>query len=560
MGKNFKYNSASVASVLIVLGFIVVINYLGSKAFQRVDITENKIYSVSNATKRILKKMDDIVRIDVYFSEDLPAHIKPIETDVRDMLGEYKAYAGKNLRISWKDPSKNQEMQQKVRRLGIPQVQMQSFEKDRASVMKGYLGIAVMYEDKKEILPVVKNMKNFEYDLSQAILKVMRDDVPKVAVLKTDTTAYIPPSVTRQMRQLRDYEDATKKKYKPIFDNLQENYEVKLVDISGGDSISNEYKTLIVPGGGENGFSQRDLFEIDQYFMKGGNLIVLADAVKVSMQYGVRGEPIDPAILDLTEHYGAKINHNMVLDAQCGAVQIPQNFGGMRMNVSVQYPYFVRVAGTGFRQENPAVSDLGQLIMPWVSSIDLGVDTMETDSSMAIGMPLVRSSEKSWIVSKNFNLDPQQNWNPPKDEMQPHTLIAYLYGSFPSYFAGKPVPPADTSDSLTAVQAEGTRVDKTSDVNHLIVSGDSDFLSQQNASQGSIAWLQNVVDWLTLDDNLIAVRSRGMADRSIRKSDIEGESTLKPNVYRYVNILLMPAIVVIFGIFVFMRRRKTTAS
>jgi gliding-associated putative ABC transporter substrate-binding component GldG len=560
MGKKLTYNSTSIVFVLIVLGFIVVINYLGTKAFTRIDMTQNKIYSISRATKDILRKMDDIVRIDVYFSKDLPPHVKTIENDVRDMLGEYKAYAGKNLRISWKDPSQDEDTRQRVRRLGIPEVQMQSFEQDKASVMKGYLGIAVLYEDKKEVLPVVQNIRNFEYDLTQAILKVKRDDVPKVGVLKTDTTAFIPQNVVRQMRQMRNYEDQTKKQYKPIFENLEENYEVKLVHVADGDSIGSDFRTLIIPGGGNNSFSRRMLYEIDQYFMKGGNCIVLADAMDISMQYGPRANPINPAILDLVEHYGVKVNHNMVLDAQCGHVQIPQNFGGMRMNVSVQYPYFVRVGGEGFNQDNPAVSGLGQMIMPWVSSLDFLVDTVETDTTFAMGVPLVRSSAKSWTVSDNINLDPQQQWQPPKDAMKRHTLIGYLYGSFESYFAGQSVPPADTGDTLTVDEKNRATIDKTKGENHLVVAGDSDFLSQQNANQGSGAWLKNVVDWLTLDDNLIEIRSRGMADRTIRKSELEEESTLRPNVYRYVNVLLMPFVVVCIGIFIFLRRRKTNPA
>ncbi|MBD3321708.1 MAG: hypothetical protein GF350_11490 [Chitinivibrionales bacterium] len=567
--KSIKYQSQSAVFVLIVLGFIAVANYLLTKWFVRVDLTENKIYSISDASKRILQDLDDIVNIKCYFSRDLPPNLKSLETDVRDILSEYKAYAGKNIRIEWVDPGEDEEEKSKVRSLGIPEVQLQTFEKDKAQVMRGYLGIAVLYADKKEVLPVVQNLKNFEYDLTTAIMKVMRSSTPKVGVLKTDTSIYIPPEVRMKMKM--NYSDPTETKYKPVFDNLKENYEVETVDITDGQKISTEIKTLIILGGNEESFTERDLFEIDQYFMQGGKLIVGVDAVGIDFQRGATGKVQNPDIIKLMEHYGARVENDMVLDASCGNVQIPQKFGAFQMNVAVPYPYFVKVFGEGFNSDNPAVSTLSELILPWPSSITLLVD--KADSSAGTGSAaqphatvLARSSEKSWTASGYFNLNPQQEWQPPEDDLKRSNLMVYLNGHFESYFAGKSIPPAkepDTSDTSGDIALSDKDKDReiipSAENGHLVIAGDADFLSAQNASPGSIAWLMNVVDWLTLDESLISIRTRAMVDRSIQKDQLE-EGSVQPNFIRIINIVLMPLIVIIIGFVIYLNRREKTGA
>ena len=82
---------------LIVLGLIVVANYLGTRWFKRLDLTEGKEFTISQATKKTMKGLDDIINIKVFCSKNLPQQLQKNVTDIRDMLAEYKAYAGKKL-------------------------------------------------------------------------------------------------------------------------------------------------------------------------------------------------------------------------------------------------------------------------------------------------------------------------------------------------------------------------------------------------------------------------------------------------------------------------------
>ncbi|MFW6253568.1 MAG: GldG family protein [Chitinivibrionales bacterium] len=479
--KKMTRSTQSIIYILAVLGFIVVINYLSNKAFKRVDLTESKQYSISSASKEMLNDLDDIVNVKVYFSENLPPRLQNLESGVRDLLTEFKVYAERNLRIEWEDPSKDEDTKSKVRELGIPEVQLQTVEKDKAQVMNGFLGIAVLYADEKEVLPVIQDLTNFEYDLMSAIMKVLRTETPKVGVVKTDTMPSLPPNIQQQMQT----PDGMEETYKPIFENLRKNYEVVTVDLSKGEPIDPSIRTLIVPGGDDKSFSERDLFEIDQYFMNGGNLIVLADAMKVDFQYGINATPSSPRILELVKHYGVSVEPKMVLDASCGRVNIPQKVGMFEMNVPVEYPYFIRLGAEGFNTDNPAVSGLSDVIMPWASPVKLLVGNADsTDSGTVNATVLAHSSEKSWTEAGRANLNPRQNWpqvlQNKQDQLEESNLMVHVTGSFNSYFAGKSVPsvkqPGAEGDSVMS-QISLSAQDSDRDITgqnvkgHLVVAG-----------------------------------------------------------------------------------------
>lgn len=571
--KKSTYKTNSFIFVLVILGFIVVANYLISKKFARIDLTENKVYSISKASKNLLKNLDDIVNINVYISKNLPPNMKKVEADVRDMLTEFKAYSGKYLRITWEDPSDDEEKKKKVKSMGIPEIQMQTFEKDKAQVINGFLGLAVLYADKKELIPVIQDVMNFEYDLAQCIMKVFRKEVPKIAILKTDTMPYFDEYMRYQMKGQMP-PDPTEEKYKPMFQKLKENYDVKTLVLDDGKPIDESYRTLIIPGGEDNTFTERDIFEIDQFFMKGGNLIVLADAIKIDMQRGLNAIMQAPRVFRLLEHYGVRVEKSMVVDASCGQVSIPQQVGPFQMNVPVNYPYITKVTAKGFNKSVAAVSGLAQMIMPWVSPLTLLVgnaDSSGTEGESKVeATVLVTSSDNSWVSPGQANLNPQQNWQQifasKKETLKPSNLIVYLSGAFSSYFSGKSIPTKNNAevDTVTGklkvdTEDQAREIVASNDKGHLIVSGDSDFMSAQGAAPGNIAWILNVVDWISLDENLISIRSRTLIDRTIKDDKLEAGNSYSAMI-RYTNVMLMPVIMIILGLIIYFRRREVVVS
>jgi gliding-associated putative ABC transporter substrate-binding component GldG len=545
-------------------------------------MTEGKEYTISPATRKIMKGLDDIINIKVYCSKNLPQQLQRNVTNIKDMLAEYKAYGGKKLRISWVDPAESENSRQEARSMGINEMQVQTIEKDKAQVVNGYLGIAVLFADRKEVLPFVQNLQNFEYDLTLAIMKVSRPTTPSVGILKVDTLQALPEQILRQIPKDKQQEERTEVKFAPLFEKLKDNYNVVTVDnIAKGTAIDSTLKALLIPGAAP--FSDRSLFEIDQYFMKGGKLIVLASGMKVEMNsyYGPMAVNVDSKLLDMLQFYGVKVNHDMVVDASCGQVQIPQKIGPFTGYVAVPYPYFVRIGSEGFNRSNPAVTPLSEVVMPWPSSLSLLVDQASDTrnvqkpnsaaSSSQSGVKatvLAHSSKKSWTVSGYVDLNPQQNWQPTSPStMKPSTLAAHLTGSFKSYFAGKTVPPVNQNapkDSLSKIalqpseDANRTIIQSNSN-GHLVVVANADFVSAQNSAPGNILMVMNLVDWLSQDENLIAIRARALKDRTI-DADLLKKDSAMPNIVRFINIITMPLLVIIAGIVIFLRRRETIAA
>ena len=577
--KKIKTRTELIVYIVIILGLIAVVNYLAIMKFGRLDLTEGKAYSISQASKKILKGLDDVINIKVYFSENLPPNLHRTVTDVKDMLSEYKAYGGKKLRISWVDPAESEKLKSEARSMGIPEIQLQTFEKDKAQVMNGYMGIAVLFGDKKEVLPVVQNLQNLEYDLTLAIMKVSRTETPKVGIVKVDTAPEYPPQMMRQMPEDAKKE-RTEEKFKPLFESLRQNYDVVTIDAMKGEPIDSSIKTIVVPG--SFSFSDRALFEMDQYFMKGGKLIVLSEAMRVDFNqyYGPQAVNVDSKLLDLVKFYGAKVEQNMVLDASCGQVQVPQKVGPFTMNVALPYPYFVRLGAESFLKSNPAVAPLSEVIMPWPSAITLLVDLANPDktdkkdtaastSSVQSGVKaviLAKTSPKSWTASGAIDLNPQQQWQPAADKLMPHAVAVYLNGGFKSYFAGKSVPPLKepaAGDSLAKINlANDPNANRTvigsNNAGHLVVISNSAFVSAQNGSPQNIMMVQNLIDWLSQDANLIAVRTRSVKDRTI-DADLLKKGSSKPGVIRFINIIAMPLLVILIGIVIFIRRREKIA-
>jgi len=102
--------------------FFAIINAFSSNHFTRIDLTEDKRYTVSKSTKKLLTELDDIVNIKVYLSKDLPPYVVMLTGQVKDLLEEYKIYSEGNINIEYIDPSSDPMIQQKLRFMGIPQV------------------------------------------------------------------------------------------------------------------------------------------------------------------------------------------------------------------------------------------------------------------------------------------------------------------------------------------------------------------------------------------------------------------------------------------------------
>ena len=501
----------------------MLINFLSTRRFIRADLTEDKRYTISKATKNVIRALDDIVTITVYFSTD-PAEVAQIRRNVRDILDEYNAFS-KNLQIDFVNPANFDEGQkQELAFKGIREVQINVYKQDKAEIANVYMGISIGYSGKEETLPLVRSTANLEYELTSAILKVITKEAKTVGFLTGHGEFDINDQNYQQFRQLLDK-------------NGQGQYNITSINLQDGKAVDATLTTLVVAGV-KQPLTEREKYELDQFIMRGGRAIFLVDPIQ--MQPGtLQGTPLSTGLNDLLEHYGAKLGNNLLIDRRFhDSARFQQGF----MTVFQPYPYFVKIVKSNFSTEHTITNQLEALTLPWTSSIEVIARENITAT------PLAKTSEFGQTLQGYYNLRP--DFPVPDAETQAYPVAVALEGQFKSFYTDKEIPPVATNDvtntegTETPMPAQDTEARTTvteSAQTQIVVVGTAQFLTQMRSD--GINFFLNTVDWLTLGDALIGIRSQAITDRPLREV-----SEIEKNFIKYLCTVGIPLLVVIFGL------------
>ncbi len=513
-----KVKTNRTINLILFLAVIVVINLLASNFFARVDLTENKIYTLSDATKKVLKNLKDRVIIRAYFSEGLPAQYAEYRRIIKDKLDEYKVYAGDKLQYEFIDPSDSLG-KERARADGIPQVRINVFENDQYTARNVYLGLVVVYEDKKEVLPVVSDISWLEYELTRAILKVSS---PETYV------GYVTSNGTPDME----------KDVPTFIQLLRSQYNVMPVNLD--HPVPKRVSTLILLQPTE-AFTDSQLYNLDQFVHRGGKLAVFADKILADFDNGT-ARRLDLGLNRLLQNYRVKINDDIVLDRYHVQITVPQIVGSVIRFVRQDYPFIPIVMN--FDRTNPVVKDLENVNFIVVSSIDT---SMLPNSGLKYSI-LARSSQYAYRMKDHYTISPNYQISPDMYNESNIPLAVSLFGKFKSMFA-------DSSD--TSAESPETKI---------VVVGDGDFvkdkfLGRDPSRNPNMIFALNLVDWLTLSEGLISIRSREVTYRPLQKivdgKPVEFTKAEKSKI-KFMNILIPVSIVLIFGIiyFIYMGMKK----
>ena len=141
--------------ISILVGILLLLNLIGRNWYKRFDLTDNKMYSLSKSSEDVLGKIDDLLTMKVYFSDDLPGELSNTQRFLQDLLEEYEAQSD-NIRFFFTNPESNEALEEEARKDGIQPVQMQVVEDDKLEIKRVYVGMVMLYEDKKETIPFTK--------------------------------------------------------------------------------------------------------------------------------------------------------------------------------------------------------------------------------------------------------------------------------------------------------------------------------------------------------------------------------------------------------------------
>ncbi len=487
--------------IALALGVFVLLNVVNYKLYTRLDFTQDKRYSLSDATKGILDELTAPVTVTAYFSENLPPDIERLRKELRDMLVEYSDYSDGYVVYDFVDPNSDPQIEMKAQQAGVAPVMINVREKDQLKQQKAYLGVVLQYEDKSETIPLIRPDTPLEYELSSAIKKISAKNKPKVALLQGQGE----PSLA-EMQQLNDLLSVT-----------HEIVEVSFTDTSG---IPADISTLAVIAPKDT-IPDKYVKYLDEFVRNGGNVVVALNRVE-GLLNEARGVGLSTGFEKWLEKFGVNVNENFVIDQQCSNIMVTQRQGIFTINTPVSFPYLPIV--TAFEKNNPITAGLESVMFPFVSSIDYS----KADTAITV-TPLLFSSKVSGTQKPPVYFDVMKKWRR-EDFKESHLPLG--------------------------VALEGKLLgDK---VTRMVVFGDGDFIVNGSGQQAqrlqddNVNLMANAIDWLSDDTGLIALRTKVITSRPIDPSISESVKTM----LKYVNFLLPIVLLVLYGIIRFQAKKK----
>ncbi|HTX86611.1 MAG TPA: GldG family protein [Candidatus Nanoarchaeia archaeon] len=495
-------------TIIIIIGLLLAVNFIFSQIHFRWDLTANGDYSLAAASKKTAAALPDVVNIKTYFSKNLPAQYLDLQQQVGDLLDEYASYSNGKIKVRQIDPATLKDAQNELAAKGIPTLQFNVLRNDSYQVVNGYLGIALQYGDKSEVIPVVSDTSNLEYQVTSDLKKLTGKNLPVIGLVTSNKTVPAtgdPNSGDTLMTQ--------------SYAKLTDLYQVKNIDLSK-DALTDDITALLIVGPKDK-FTDDELKKIDAFVMKGKSLILLVDGVNVAK--GLSAAKNDLGLDKLLGAYGLKVNTDLITDTSNGRASFSSNNGSYTMSYMINYPLWPKILPNNMDKTNVIVANLQSLIFPWASSIAV---TPKDGENVVY---LAKSSGDAREETDNFALDPQAAGNV-GGQVRQYNFAVYVSGKLMSAF--------------------GTG---STDKARIAVVGDSDFATDNFTGQGSdnLLFFQNLVDGLSLDSDLINIRAKTATERPITLPSTAAKETM-----RYLNIFGVTAAVLIFGVLRYFWRRR----
>jgi len=512
-----KYtNIFSPVGIILIVANIVLLNMWTSNFFGRIDLTETKMYTLSDVTKDVLRNLEEPLTIKAYFTKDLPAPYNNIAQFAEDHLSEMKAYGRGNFRFEFLDPSDEDQLKEEAEGFKLEPVQVNEYKADKVQFKLAYMGMALIYEDRQEIIPVIQSLENLEYEILSKIKRVTSEVTPTIGFLQGHGEPPLRESMTALDSELRKL------------------YDIKNISLSGKPELLDNIALLCVIGAKDD-IPESDRFWIDQYIMKGGKVLFALNTVDTDisqMQANRSGLRID----QWTENYGFRLENQLIMDRKAPTLPFQTMTRYGRQITMVIYPLFPEIIS--FNRENMAMSSLRQVRMYFPNPIDTTLTAGNDDLTFT---PLLYTSANASVQASPFDINPLTQRNVKDWDQGPYALGGMIQGKFTSYWKDKEIPLNDDGEPISE-----DPIIPVSEDNRMIVIGDANFIQDQFLVPGldNLTMVLNIVDWLVQDERLITIRSRDVSSRPIAEISDGGRKTVK-----YANAIIPPLLVVLYGLF-----------
>ncbi len=534
------YASNAILYAVFVVGVVVLVNLIGTRFFGRIDLTEAKVYTLSQPSRDLVKHLPDFLNVKAFISSDLPPEIKTLSRYVRDTVDEYRTSSNGKFRWEALDPSADKSLEQEASRCKVEKIQIQVLRGTKFEMGSYYLGLCLLYGDKMESIPQISRAEGLEFEMS-SLIKKMTVKKKKIAF----TTGHGESETNQGFRALKQV--------------LEQEYDLTTVNPSSAE-IAADVDALVI-GGPKQAIDEKGQREIDRFLMTGRGAVILDDGMSVSSPNQQFGQGMGQIKMVQTNHsgldkvlepYGFKIGQNVIADNEAAMPGLIEMGGGRRG--LTQLPIWVGVQ----IPKNPNISILDGirgLVFPLASTVDL-VGPLADGKLPAGGKlwKLASSSPSSWKHDSFFIINQATKIEETKD----HGPFAFGYayqGPLKSAFVKGP----EAGVSL----AEKQPLSESQKPVRLVVIGDSDFANDDYVQlarafpfyEAGAFLLHNAIGWTVEDEALIPLRSKSAGSRPLGTVSEATASTLK-----WVNVLGLPMLFCAYGVVRWRLRRMARSS
>ncbi|MCF6335519.1 MAG: Gldg family protein [Spirochaetales bacterium] len=666
---------------------LIMINLVSNTLFFRIDLTSNKKYSLSDASKTTVSLIKEPLNVKVFFSENLSGQYANLPREVRDLMEEYTLTGNKNFNYQIytikQDGSSVDEKGRNLKDLAadysIFPIQIQTIENDEVKLQNVYMGISLVHGNMMETIPSLGTVRNLEYQITGSINKVSRQ-ISALLSLKENISVelYLSGSLYSMGEGISEYPDEVKKiveelnktsynrlDYKyidpdsspvqdkfnltsfnfqntdgslkkiyadilikssdnfttitllqknifgydiigrdelnstigesvekvlnlntgiaylsnygtiPLYQNpydqqsrspslnnlnmmISDNYSIRpLANLDNG--IPDNLKTLIIAGPREQ-FTQWDLYQIDQYIMKGNSVAFFLDSY--SEVFDPNQNPYNPqppnyiprntGLDELLKYYGVEISKSYVLDENSYKQIGKDASGGL---TETKFYFAPEIQSENINRELPFLNNIKGLVL-------LNTSPLIVDQDKDIDV-LFSSSDKSWEMKDNINLyNPSIILPPGDDEKQKFPLAAIVGGEISSYFQGKELPKPELKEGTGIISSESISGNEvfipSTKTGKIFVIGTStvltDNLLDQTGTSPNSVYIYNILDTLNGRDDFAEMRSKNKLYNPIRQTSPGERSFIKG-----VNIVALPLLTIFAGLiswFLWSSRKK----
>ena len=575
----------SYLNLLTVLIVVIIANTLGNIYYQRLDLTEEKRFTLSETSKRLCGKLDEKLYIKLFLDGEMSAKFKRLKLEIRDLTLEFREASGQQIELEIINPFddvKEGEMEKMLQgyvEKGINPVRDIDRENADETRIKYLLpGAEIFYGNKRASINffeydvalspdenISKAIDNIEYELANGIRQVSTDK-SKSIVVADGSGEMIGADVSSFARELTKYYNISALNMNfsdpnaaaPWAEQIKQNPEnADQVFINGMHRRLNLNDLLIIVKPLQD-YSNQELYLIDQFIMSGGRVMWMIDPVHIEIDSFRNYKQVLALNRDIENisaslfHYGVGLKNTLLTDLKCNRIPIPAS-GRMEL---VDFPYFP-IFGDN-ESSHVITKNIGSVWAQFPATLEPKVRP-ELDI-----IPLLTSTPYTKVITAPAPIDLESVYMQMRNaeyresmKNGEHISAVLMEGMFKSRYKFmkkySDVPYLEKGKSKMIVIADGDIIRNPVDKNGRGYPTGYDRISQFTFANKK--FLLNCIDYLIDDNGLIEIRSK---ERTVRLLDPE-KSKSEKTYWQWFSMLMPIALMIILGIVnYFIRKRRYT--